>query len=43
MFSLTTSLNILVKTVSFYLESFHTYGALKNVHFLAHPVIFLTD
>jgi len=27
-----TSLNILVKTMSFYSESFHRYGALKNVH-----------
>ena len=35
-----TSLNILVKAVSFYLESFRRYGVLINVHFfLAHLYI----
>jgi len=33
-----TSLNILVKTVSFYLDSFRRYDVLKNVRFLAHPL-----
>jgi len=38
-----TSLNILVKTMSFYLESFHRYGVLKDVHFfLAHPVYYMS-
>jgi len=30
-----TSMNILVKTASFYLESFDIYGVLKNIHFFS--------
>jgi len=38
-----TSVNILVKTMSFCLESFYRYGVLKDVHFfLAHLVYYIS-
>jgi len=37
------SMNILVKTMPFYLESFHRYGVLKDVNFfLAHPAFYIS-